>query len=401
MELKQLEKKLNYNFAAIQGFYWAAFCSCGSFASVFLLSRNFDNRQIGAVLALSNIFAVILQPLAASYADRAEKVTLKQIMAAVGFITVSLSAVLLVIPDVFCLLAVLFVLILTGVLVEQPLVSGLHFEFVNQGININFGITRGIGSITYAVLSWGLGVIIEKKGPEMIPYVSLLVVLGLTVSIVIVKDSRKLSLGGLEQRPVSQVQNEKPGSGLDFFKTYKGFSGYLMGIFFIFIFQVMFTNYLIHVVNYVGGTSSQMGTAIFIAAILELPVMGVINKLIKKIKVHKLLYCSGIFFTIKAAGAFLAVSMPMIYIDQMLQMFSYAVMIPASVYYINEIMKEKDRIKGQALTTMAMTAGGVAGNLAGGFLIDEMGVKAMLAAGIFVTAAGTLLIIRFTEKRGR
>lgn len=122
MELKQLEKKLNYNFAAIQGFYWAAFCSCGSFASVFLLSRNFDNRQIGAVLALSNIFAVILQPLAASYADRAEKVTLKQIMAAVGFITVSLSAVLLVIPDVFCLLAVLFVLILTGVLVEQPLV---------------------------------------------------------------------------------------------------------------------------------------------------------------------------------------------------------------------------------------------------------------------------------------
>lgn len=74
---------------------------------------------------------------------------------------------------------------------------------------------------------------------------------------------------------------------------------------------------------------------------------------------------------------------------------------PASVYYVNSIMKEKDRVKGQAFTAMAMTAGGVSGSLMGGWLIDKMGVKAMLAAGIIVTAAGTLFIIGFTEKKER
>lgn len=401
MELKQIEKRLNYNFAAIQGFYWSAYCSCCSFASVFLLSKNFDNSQIGMVLALPSIIAVFLQPMVAAYADRCGKITLKQMMAVICLFAMVLSAFLLMAPDTFMMLAVLLVLILTAVVVVQPLVNSLHFEFVNRGIDINFGITRGIGSISYAVLSYILGVLIQRNGPGMIPYVSLFVITGLTLSILAVKDSRKLSFAGMKEEK-QRGQGETQGrGGIEFFKAYQGFFGYLCGIFLIFIFQVMFTNYLVHVVDNVGGTSSQMGIAIFIAAILELPVMAVINKLIKRLKLHKLLYCASVFFIIKAAGAYIAVNMTMIYIDQMLQMFSYAVMIPASVYYVNCIMKEKDRVKGQAFTTMAMTAGGVLGSLMGGWLIDEMGVKAMLAAGIFVTAAGTLLIIGFTEKKER
>lgn len=70
---------------------------------------------------------------------------------------------------------------------------------------------------------------------------------------------------------------------------------------------------------------------------------------------------------------------------------SYAVYIPASVYYADQIMDEAHKVQGQALMTVAFTIGSVFGNLLGGRLIDWYGVRAMLAVGIVCTAVGTLL----------
>ncbi len=412
MNAKSFERRLNINFASIQGFYWMVFCSSNSFASVFLLSKDFNNSQIGIVLALANIFAVVLQPIVAAYADKSTRITLKQIAVALTFGATALAAVVIFMPAVFFLLAILFILILTLVFVLQPLINGLNFEFVNQGFTLNFGVTRSVGSVTYAILSFALGILIERSGPGVIPWVTLILAVGLCFSLVVVKDSRRILKDQItknialdetyESRSLNSkeqiVHSEKNGF-TKFLNTYRKFFGYLAGVFFIFIYHTMFNNYMVHVVNRVGGTSSQLGKTIFIAAMLELPVMGFFALLLKKFGIRKLLCCSGVFFAVKAFVALISVNMAMLYIDQVFQMLSYAILIPASVYYVNLMMEEKDRVKGQAITTGAMTAGGVVGNLSGGVILDRLGVVPMLTTCVAVSVVGMILILIFAQEK--
>lgn len=388
MNQNHMERKLNINFSFIQSFYWMTFCTSSGFASVFLLSREFDNREVGIVLALANIFAVVLQPMVASYVNASKHITLKQVIVMLGFVAVTLCAVMLVLPKVFFITAILFILILTAVFIIQPLINSLVFEFVNRGIFINFGITRGIGSVAYAVLSYLLGVLVERFGGSVVPYISVVVICLFLLSFLFVKDPEKMEKEEkIEMKQTLETEKMKPS-----------FWGFLCGILCMFAFHTMFNIYLIHIVTSVGGTSKSMGTAIFLAAILELPVMGMFAFLVKKVRIQILISISAIFFVVKAILAYFATNMAMLYVDQVLQMFGYAVFIPASVYYVNAIMQQKTRLKGQAYITSAMTAGAVVGNVTGGILIDLYGVKEMLLISVIFAMIGCICILLFTEK---
>jgi len=61
-------------------------------------------------------------------------------------------------------------------------------------------------------------------------------------------------------------------------------------------------------------------------------------------------------------------------------------------------MRDNDRIKGQAYLTTTMTLGGVFGSLLGGTLIDALSIPSMLLIATIISAAGSLLVVVFTEK---
>ena len=82
-----------------------------------------------------------------------------------------------------------------------------------------------------------------------------------------------------------------------------------------------------------------------------------------------------------------------------MQMGSFALYIPASVYYVNEVMEEQDKFKGQALMTGTNTLGGMIGSLLGGFLIDHAGVAVMNLAGLIMAVSGAVLIALFVSRQ--
>ena len=86
------------------------------------------------------------------------------------------------------------------------------------------------------------------------------------------------------------------------------------------------------------------------------------------------------------------------YAVQLIQMLAWAVIAVASVYYINAVMEPEDAVKGQALYTMAYTLGSVLGALLGGWIIDALGVDAMLLFGTASAIVGTAVVCRFTQK---
>ncbi|MDO4518574.1 MAG: MFS transporter, partial [Bacillota bacterium] len=68
-----MERKVNAGYGAVFGAYWMIYGAISSFASVFMLAKDYTNSQIGITLAVANVLAVILQPLIADVVDRSKR----------------------------------------------------------------------------------------------------------------------------------------------------------------------------------------------------------------------------------------------------------------------------------------------------------------------------------------
>ena len=156
---------------------------------------------------------------------------------------------------------------------------------------------------------------------------------------------------------------------------------------------------MIQIITNVGGTSADLGRLLAIAAITEIPVMFLFSRIVKYVKSSALLVVSSVFFILKAFGYFAAGNIALMTIAAVMQMGSFAIYIPASVYYVNEVMEERDKFKGQALMTGTNTLRGVIGSLLGGFLIDQAGVSVMNLAGLVMAVSGAVLVFLFVFRQ--
>lgn len=392
--MKLNRKKLMLQYCVLQGSYWASFCVLYAFATVFLLSRGFESSMIGVIIAAGNILGVILQPMVASIADRSEKISLHKLTAMLSVIMILLLVLLYFVPNGLLAVAVLFLLTDTFLQVIQPLINSVSVYYVNQGVSVDFGSARGIGSLSYAAASYILGIVVEKFGTRSILMAGILVALVLLVTI--------LSMPVLSSSAASRLGEKEPeqnDAGLIVFAgRYKNFMLTLAGITLLFTFHNMNNAYLIKVIENVGGTSADMGRMLSIAAVTELPVMFLFSRISKHFKSSTLLMVSSAFFAIRAAGFMLAGNVMTMYLAAMLQIGSFALYIPSSVYYVNETMLDQDKFKGQAVMTATNTLGGVFGSLFGGFLIDNAGVGAMNTVCFAMAAAGAVLVFLFAGR---
>ena len=392
--MKLNTRKLMMQYCILQGSYWASFCVIYAFATVFLLSRGFESSMIGVIIAAGNILGVVLQPMVASIADRSEKISLHKLTAMLSVIMILLLVLLYFVPNGLLAVAVLFLLTDTFLQVIQPLINSVSVYYVNQGVSVDFGSARGIGSLSYAAASYILGIVVEKFGTRSILMAGILVALVLLVTV--------LSMPVLSSSAASRLGEKEPeqnDAGLIVFAgRYKNFMLTLAGITLLFTFHNMNNAYLIKVIENVGGTSADMGRMLSIAAVTELPVMFLFSRISKHFKSSTLLMVSSAFFAIRAAGFMLAGNVMTMYLAAMLQIGSFALYIPSSVYYVNETMLDQDKFKGQAVMTATNTLGGVFGSLFGGFLIDNAGVGAMNTVCFAMAAAGAVLVFLFAGR---
>ncbi|MCH3942108.1 MAG: MFS transporter [Atopobiaceae bacterium] len=96
-----------------------------------------------------------------------------------------------------------------------------------------------------------------------------------------------------------------------------------------------------------GAVESIQGTTIFIQAMVELPAMFLFAKVLERFDVNKILVFSLVMFVVKFALTLVCGSAPMLYAISVLQMFSYALFLPATVYFANKYVEGADRNKGQ------------------------------------------------------
>ncbi|MCD7949610.1 MAG: MFS transporter [Erysipelotrichaceae bacterium] len=386
---------LSAKYMASQVCFFGAFAAMMGYASVFLLSKGFNNSTIGILLSLISVISVFLQPTIATFADQHKEIEIRKIITSILVIAIIGSALLIVAPANQVLIFALVTITFTLVTSISPLMNTLAFVFEKYGIKINYGLARGLGSVSYAIVALVLGYVVEWFNADILPifYVIFTALLFIIVNgFVVPKDAQAVEEETKEETEQSSL------SLLQFSLKYKKFVAFLLGFVCVYFAHTIINNYFIQIITPIGGTESDMGTAVFLAAMLELPTMAFYNKMSHKINGGTLIKISMILFIVKHFITYIATSMTLIYVAQVCQMGAYALFVPASVAYVNDKIAKQDIVKGQSFLTTANTLAGIFANLVGGVLLDAVGVSQVLLIGVILTVIGALVVILTTEK---
>ena len=89
----------------------------------------------------------------ASFADNHKNIEMRNIIAPIVLLVIALSAILYLIPGSALFVLFLVVTIFSIMSSIMPLMNSLAFVFEQHGIEINYGLARGLGSVAYAIAS--------------------------------------------------------------------------------------------------------------------------------------------------------------------------------------------------------------------------------------------------------
>lgn len=385
-------KVYNIEYSTLQGLYWMAFGVIISFAAVFLKARGYTNTELGTIMAVGNICALILQPLVADLADRSKKVSILGIIAAVALIMSAAMLTNLLVSGRSAVVAVAYAIYYCGIFLIQPLVTSVSTYIENLGIRINFGIARGIGSLGYAVLVSALGVVVEHMGSDILPAAALAVILVFVLILALISRS----CGRLGRS--SAVEKSESRSAAEFLKSDKRFAVLIVGLTLMYFSHAVINNFLINIVEFRGGNSADMGMLNGYTALLELPAMFGFSLLLRRWRCSSLFKFSIAMYALKAFAVYFAPNIPLLYAAQAFQCISFGLYITASMRYVVETVPPADQVKGQAFVACIITLASIFASLLGGLMYDTLGVSTTLLIAAVVTTVGAAVAVPAVRK---
>lgn len=379
----------------LHGFYQASYSLTIGYASVYLLAQGYSDAIIGIILAVANGAAAILQPALGTLLDKKKSVSVQMVSLIMLLIMILLSCCLITSMDLLPR-AICIVLIFTLEFSLQPMVNALCFILEHSGIRLNFGLSRGIGSISYAIASVIIGRLVSVYSESLLPVFYVAFFAGFfAVFFSLRKAADQTSVTVHDNGPSGISQAEADSSPLSlwqFCRTYRRFLLFLFGSMMIFFMLFITGNFFtIQIVTAIGGSTSEMGLAVAICAAVELPVMGAFNKMNRKLPLYGLLRISILFFILKFTLILLAKSMPVFYLAQFMEAGSYALYYPGAAAYTNRLLPPADLVKGQSMLTAMFTVSGIFGSLIGGFLLNIASPSFMLTVSYTVAVIGAVI----------
>lgn len=386
-----MKRSLTLQYVLQQIAFWAAAAGVISFATAFLLEKGFSASIVGILLATGNLLSCALQPFLADRADRLGGNILKWFIVSLTGISIVCftSTVLFELP--YWLFGLLYLLGVFTFDAMNPLNNAICVMYQSNGYRINYGMGRGIGAFAFSLSALLIGKVMADYGADWMIWISVFI---LVLNIVFILGFPNVAPVKLENRQQSECCSVPV-----FFKRYRMYCISLLGVMMLAMFHAMSENYLIEIVAPLGGDSSSVGMALFIATAVEMPVLVFFDKVRRKISDNRLLKLSGVFFLLKAILFLIAPNVTSIYLIQLLQTVTYCFLAPTQLYYANSKVGAADMVKGQAFITAAYTLGCAVGNFTGGQLLELFDVRALLIAGVGMAAIGTVILFVMVDKR--
>lgn len=392
------EYRLNVSYIIAQGLYWMMVCCTISMGSAFLTTRGYSTVAIGALFAIAYLVAALVQQLLSTATDNATNFDVVDVLAVLGvIITLDLFFAVGTSGKGFATSITFFIAAMIATVI-QPFLNALNFHIEKYQIKMNFGLARASGSFFFFIMSLLIGNFMSLFSERVVSVFGFIVSALFVVAIIWIYRELKGTGVELQEDYDPFIKEDTIDSmNLDFIKSfiarYNMFFLFLIGLVCFYFGHVLINNFLYQITTNVGGNEASTGGLLALQAIVELPAMIFFNQLREKFGSKTLLGISTIFYFIKIFATTIATTVGMLYFSMIFQALAFAVFIPASVHFVDEIMPKQDAVKGQAFITIAMTFSNLLSSLLGGVLIRIIGVRPSLWFGTIVTLAGVVIAI--------
>lgn len=377
---------LKYQYPLAQFLYWLSCCACSGFVAVYLQYKGFSNTTIGIVVSIYGVLSLTLQPILSRLIQRLPFLSVRKMLLSMLVVNAVLFATITLQPMPGSVTMLLFIIINGFNSAMIPLMNSFGMEYVNQNKDVNFGLSRGIGSLGWAVSAVFIGMLLEKYSPDLLGYIYVFSAGIMFINVFLMED--------MGHYIPSSDTNDKQSGTIRSCISDSVFLFVALGILCCNVGHSICTTYTINLVQNVGGSESAAGLAQFFGAGSEMLGMLVFGVLIKKYSSTQILKISSIFFAVRFAFLMFASNLPMVMIGYALQGPSAGLYIPAAVYFVNDRMQPENRTMGQAVfNVIGSSIAYFIGNLIGGRILDRFGLTAMLGVCFGFSLVGCICIL--------
>ena len=374
--------KENGKYQLLQCSYYASHCVILSYAVYYLTIAGLSDRTIGFLVALTCLLSSLSQGAAGRLADRSALFSWKKQLQIYAVLEIILS-IILFLPGGSFATGVIFAILILFSMLMMPMVNAAGFHYKDAEKKVDFGIARGLGSLSYAITAFIAGKLTARWGTSMILFLNIL------ASVFLLAVTTSMPYIAKAQQPSTKTGDTMPRKNM--FRAYPVFFITAIGAMLFVFFNNMVTIYMIRVMERVGGDSGSMGTALAIAACAELPMLFLYSRLAKHVSASKLIVISGFFFSLKGILFIIAPSVHAIYAVQLLQSVSFGLLVAAKAHYADTCMAPEDKVTGQSVMTMTESMASVLASLTGGLLMGSGGIMLLLWCATGAAIAGTLI----------
>ena len=354
-------KHLQLKYNLLQFFYWICYCCVYGFVAIFLQYHGLSNTEIGIVTGLGAAFTVITSPYLAGLIGKIKSMTNEKMVVLTMIGTFILYGLMSLIKFPHVIMIILYILLIQLIATDVPVLSQICMDYLKEGEYLDFGLARGLGSLSYASAAAVMGFLVDWINPLAVSVVY--VISGLLV-ILMIKILPK----------VKHLESEKQGSSISIFRFIKLYKRY-----FIIVLSFMLPlsmastigTYLINIVKSLGGTSSLFGIATFLSAGSELPFMAITHSLLKKYTPRQLFMVASIAYVIRNITIALAGNLVVLIIGLLFQGLSFGLFTAVVTNYANDYVRKEHGMMAQTLLAVMISGiGPTIGNFVCGRLLD-------------------------------
>ena len=373
----------NLKFSMLQGVYWSAFCVVYTFLVPLYRYYGYNEITIGILAMITSLASVVIQPLWGILSDRTGKI--KAIFQGAILASIPLAFGLLLGKQSAILMGIVVFLLSSSFLSMGTVLDSWIMKMINQGQNIQYSLTRGIGSLTYALMAIVFGRFLDVAGMEVIPFsFTVMALIMVAVAFFVRPPAREAHHG----------QVGSPFAAIGILVGNRRFVLLLISIMLLYVGNGAIMVFMPVRMEALGGTNATLGIAMTLMALCEASAMLLHHRIVRHVRNETILSVAMFFFILKGVATALAPGTTMLILVQVLQFASFGLYLPSIVQHINRMVDEKSLVTALLLFSSATYGVGMMlGGIFGGILADAVGVQAMMLLLTGVTLSGFLLFI--------
>ncbi|ULL16105.1 MFS transporter [Paenibacillus sp. H1-7] len=369
-------------------FLFSTYSIMGFFLPPYLQSNGLDSGQIGNLLAVGSLVAMIAQPAWGFISDKHK--TVKPILLVLLICAFSVSLGFFSATSFF---AILFFYALFSCFhsATGPLAETLCIAYASQHQK-SFGQIRLWGEVGVGMSSLLLGIVIDRIGIHHLGGIYALAVCVAGAATLLLPNSKSAA---------SAVNLSNLGK---LFVKPK-LLWFLLLVLMVGIPHRMNDSMLAIYLHRLGATDTQLGMAWLVATFSTVPVFMFISKIMRKWNELGILVIAAFAYSLRWMIYSFAESPGVLIAAQLLHSLTFPLFLVSSIQYLSSIVPAELRASGQAAFAVTFGGlGGIIGSSTGGYAMAQLGPQPTYLAGSLLALAGAAAIIatyKFGQRNSR